>query len=142
MFGFVDRLKPHTVIRVNRTVELFTVYRTVLTPGDYAIQGDIRGRFRNVAERRKIVAGFFTLEYIEPVNALNTPEPLPPAEPPVNHPDAEIEDLRIETALILEPVLAPIIPVIAEAEAIVAEAASVHADTTPAAKRGRPRKDA
>ncbi len=138
MFGLVDRLKPHTVIRVMRTVELFTVYRTVLTPGDYAIQGDIRGRFRNVAERRKIVAGFFTLEYIEPMNASNTPEPLPPAEPPVNHPDAEIDEPILETALVLEPVGA----VVAEAEAIVLETAGVHADTATPAKRGRPRKDA
>lgn len=135
MFGTVDLAKPHTLIRVKYPVELFTVRRAVLTPGNYAIQGDIRGRFRNTAERRKIVAGLFSLEYVEPMNALNTPEPLPPAEPPVNHPDAEIDEPVVASpALVVEPVAPPVAveaivetTVIAAAEAIVAETAVIDA---------------
>ena len=72
MFGAVDETRPHTIVTVNKTVQIDPLRRAVLSPGSYKLQGDVRGKLRHINVKRLMAAGFFTVAYVEGAPEVHT----------------------------------------------------------------------
>jgi hypothetical protein len=62
MFGPVDTTKTYTVVTVHTPCQVGCLRRAVLPRGVYQYQGDLRPKVRQLSERRKILAGLFSIE--------------------------------------------------------------------------------
>lgn len=62
MFGPVDTAKTYTVVTVHTPCQVGCLRRAVLPRGVYQYQGDLRPKVRQLSERRKILAGMFSIE--------------------------------------------------------------------------------
>lgn len=59
----IDETQDHTVLEITHPVTIQTLRRATFKPGVYRFQGDLRGCFRNVKERRLLVAGVVKLSF-------------------------------------------------------------------------------
>lgn len=65
MFGAVDESKDHSVLVVKKPCRFPALRHAALGPGIYKVQGDIRPKLGHIKSRRALLAGLYTIEYVE-----------------------------------------------------------------------------